>query len=497
MKKRSILSGVILGAAFSVFMAAPVFAKEMEIPAGIFVGDFELDGMTRETANQTIQDYIHSLSERAVTLNIEGKPVETTAGALGFTWSNPDAVEEAMSHVSGGNLIQQYMERMDLQKDPVHVSLETAVDGTSFSAFVEEQCQGMTAEPKNAEIARVNGAFQITPEVDGRAVDVETTRQTLEQVLSEQSVEPAVVDAAITIKEAAIKAEQLACIQDELGSFSTNFNSGNASRSGNLKVGASKINGAVIMPGETLSGYEYMHPFTTSNGYFTAAAYENGKVVDSVGGGVCQISTTLYQAALRAELDITQRQNHSMIVTYVQPSMDAAIAGTFKDLKITNNSSNPVYVEGGVHGRTLTFTIYGKETRPANRTLEFISETISTTDPGAPEERHDNSLPPGTRKQIQSAHTGMKSKLWKVVKIDGVEKERTLLSTDTYRASKAVVLVGPPLPAAPAETVPAETNPVPSEPQIVEGIQGGPGVVDALPPAETNPAVSPIVGPGV
>ena len=345
MKKRSILSGVILGAAFSVFMAAPVFAKEMEIPAGIFVGDFELDGMTRETANQTIQDYIHSLSERAVTLNIEGKPVETTAGALGFTWSNPDAVEEAMSHVSGGNLIQQYMERMDLQKDPVHVSLETAVDGTSFSAFVEEQCQGMTAEPKNAEIARVNGAFQITPEVDGRAVDVETTRQTLEQVLSEQSVEPAVVDAAITIKEAAIKAEQLACIQDELGSFSTNFNSGNASRSGNLKVGASKINGAVIMPGETLSGYEYMHPFTTSNGYFTAAAYENGKVVDSVGGGVCQISTTLYQAALRAELDITQRQNHSMIVTYVQPSMDAAIAGTFKDLKITNNSSNPVYVD--------------------------------------------------------------------------------------------------------------------------------------------------------
>ena len=119
------------------------------------------------------------------------------------------------------------------------------------------------------------------------------------------------------------------------------------SRSTNLTVGAAKINGHVLMPGEVLSGYECLQPFTTANGYKTAAAYENGQVVDGIGGGVCQIATTLYNAALESEDgEIVQRQeNHSMIVTYVPASRDAAIAGTYKDIKIKNNYSTPIYVE--------------------------------------------------------------------------------------------------------------------------------------------------------
>lgn len=217
------------------------------------------------------------------------------------------------------------------------------------------------------------------------------------------------------------------------------------------------------MPGETLSGYECMHPFTIENGYFTAAAYENGQVVDSVGGGVCQIATTLYDASLAAELEITQRQNHSMIVMYVKPSMDAAIAGTYKDIKITNNYSTPIYIEGTTAGKTLTFTIYGKETRPANRKVEYISETLSKTDPGEPQRKVDNSLKPGQTKQVQSAHIGYKSRLWKVVTVDGVEKERTILHTDTYNPSKAIVLVGPAAPAQPAVPAAGQTLVQPAE----------------------------------
>ena len=313
------------------------------------------------------------------------------------------------------------------------------------------------------------------------------------------------VTAVISEKDPDIMEEDLASISDVLGTFSTDFSSSGSSRSGNLSNGAAKINGHVLMPGETLSGYECMHPFTVANGYYTAAAYENGRVVDSIGGGVCQIATTLYNAALRAELEITQRQNHSMIVGYVKPSMDAAIAGTVKDIKITNNYSTPIYVEGYTANRKLVFTIYGKETRPANRSVEYVSETLSSFSAGAPTEQVDPSLAPGTRRQVQSAHRGVKSRLWKVVTVDGVETERTLLHTDTYNASKAIVLVGPPAAApAPAETtVPAETQaPVeqptqpasaPQEPVNVpkEGIHGGPGVSA---PAET-PAPAPAETP--
>ena len=100
-------------------------------------------------------------------------------------------------------------------------------------------------------------------------------------------------DAVITEQEPEITSEELASIQDVLGTCTTDFSSSGAARSTNLSVGAAKINGRVMMPGEVLSGYECLQPFTTSNGYKTAAAYENGKVVDSIGGGVCQIATTL------------------------------------------------------------------------------------------------------------------------------------------------------------------------------------------------------------
>lgn len=485
MKKCNLLSVLAAAAAAGILMVMPVYAKETAIPEGIFVGDFSLGGMTESEARQKIQDYVDSLAERKITLDVEGQSVEALAGELGFSWSNPDAVEEAAGHVVAGNLIEQYMGRKDLEKDPVHIPLETAVDPVQVDAFVQEKCAGLTAEPQNASMTRVDGKFQITPSAAGKAVDVEATSGELNKALDQQDTGDIRVTAVITTREPAVKEEDLETIQDVLGTFSTDFSSSGAARSKNLANGAGKINGHVLMPGETLSGYECMQPFTIENGYYTAAAYENGQVVDSIGGGVCQIATTLYNAALRAELEITQRQNHSMIVTYVKPSMDAAIAGTYKDIKITNNYSTPIYVEGGVSGRTLTFTVYGKETRPSNRKVEYVSETLSSIDPGAPTERPDNSLAPGTRKQVQSAHRGLKSRLWKVVTVDGVETERTVLHTDTYNASKAIILVGPakaaaapPVqaqqPAQPSETQPSQS--AETQPEKVEGVNGGPGV---------------------
>ncbi len=115
--------------------------------------------------------------------------------------------------------------------------------------------------------------------------------------------------------------------KDKIGSFSTQYNAGNISRSKNVANAARLINGTVIYPGETFSVHDAISPMTEDNGYYAAPSYSNGQVVDSIGGGVCQVSTTLYNAVLRAELKVVQRSPHSMVVTYVSPSMDAAIAG--------------------------------------------------------------------------------------------------------------------------------------------------------------------------
>ena len=429
MKKNVWIAGMTAILSAGLVWLAPVFTLADErIPDGVSVGAVSLSGLTEEEAEKQIESYVNEKLNQDITFVVNGTEAKSDAQTLGVAWDNQDEVAEAIQGTElKGNLVKRYMKKKDLEVNPVKIELDLSVDQDKVSSFVSEKCGSAVA-----------GAVDAT-------------------------------------------------IKDVLGTFSTSFATSGASRSTNLAVGAGKINGHVLMPGEVLSGYECMHPFTLENGYKTATAYENGKSVDSIGGGVCQISTTLYNASLYAELEIVQRQNHSMSVSYVKPSMDAAIAGTYKDLKVKNPYDTPIYIEGYTKGKTLTFTIYGKETRSSNRTLAFESETLSTT-PSPTQEIQDPSLPAGQRGKVESGHTGLKSKLYKCVYVGGQLQERTLLNSDTYNASKTVYRVGtgvaapaettPVAPAAPAETeaaAPAETAaPETQEPETAAPETAGP-----------------------
>lgn len=496
MKKNQSAAPAVLTAAFiSGLAAVPAWALPAKLPEGMQVEGQSLAGMTVEEAARKIEDYAAAMGSQTVILEVHGKTVSTTASALGFCLENTDEIREAMENYENGNLVKRYMMAADLQEEPLNLPMKTAVSEDALKNFVEENCRDVVLEPRNASIILENGAFQITPEVAGYSVNLEATAGLLQKAMAGGLKDVVIVHGVVEENSPWITAADLATIQDVLGTFSTDFSSSGPARSTNLSVGAAKINGRVLMPGETLSGYECLQPFTAANGYQAAAAYENGQVVDSIGGGVCQIATTLYNASLLAELQITQRQNHSMAVGYVKPSRDAAIAGTYKDIKVTNNYGTPIYVEGKTKGRTLTFTIYGKETRPPNRQISFLSETLSITDPGAPKEILNRSMAPGSRRQVQSAHKGMKSRLWKVVTVDGVEQERILLSTDTYNPSPAVVQVGPPQKTRPAPAAPSvpETEPAPS-PSPAPAL---PETSVSAPTATASPALLPSLAPDV
>ena len=234
--------------------------------------------------------------------------------------------------------------------------------------------------------------------------------------------------------------EELSRVKDVLGTFTTSYATSNGNRSQNISNGASLINGTVLYPGDSFSTYEVVSPFTRDNGYEMAGSYLNGQVVDSLGGGICQVSTTLYNAVLLSELEVVERSNHSMIVTYVDPSADAAIAGTYKDFKFKNNTDAPIYIEGATAGKQITFTIYGEETRPANRTIKYVSQTLSTTDPGAVIVA-DPGQPIGYR-VVSGAHRGVVAELYKHVYVDGVEESVTKVNKSSYNASPRTVVIG-------------------------------------------------------
>ena len=209
----------------------------------------------------------------------------------------------------------------------------------------------------------------------------------------------------------------------------------------NITNGTATLNGRVLYPGDSISVCNSMMPFTEENGYELAPSYANGTTVESFGGGICQVSTTLYLAVLRAELEVTERHNHSMIVGYVKPSMDAAIAEGSKDFQFRNNLDAPVYIEGYAAGGSLGFAIYGEEYRPENRSVTYESETLETIEPDT-ELTADPELGFGVTQMTQSPHTGYRAKLWKVVTEDGKKVSREEVNSSTYLMSPTKYKVG-------------------------------------------------------
>ena len=241
-------------------------------------------------------------------------------------------------------------------------------------------------------------------------------------------------------EEPKIKRADLEQIQDELSSYSTAAGSGG--RVTNLKRGAELLNGKVLMPGEELSVLEETLPYTEENGYVDGGAYENGEIVQSIAGGICQVSSTLYNAVLYAELEVTERSAHSMAVSYVQPSRDAAVAEGVKDFKFKNNYDAPILIEGYIDSeQNLYFAIYGKETRDPGHSVGFESETLERTE-YTKKYVEDSESPIGAMNETGSAINGSKARLWKIIYENEEEVSRDVINNSTYKASEKKIMVG-------------------------------------------------------
>jgi hypothetical protein len=226
------------------------------------------------------------------------------------------------------------------------------------------------------------------------------------------------------------------------------------------------------------------------NGYLEAGSYLDGQTVQTYGGGVCQVSTTLYNAVILAELEITERWAHSMTVDYVKPSMDAAISEGYKDLKFKNNTDAPIYIEGYTTGGKLTFAIYGKETRPEGRKISYVSEIVSKT--AAKKKFVASSDAVGVLSKTVSGHDAVKAKLWKVVTENGVEVSRVEVNSSNYQSSTAQYKVGTGTDNAQAKSVLTEAIKSQNEDTIRSAITRAKDIISAA----SQPAPQPQPTPG-
>lgn len=440
-----VIIAAVAAAAFATCTSFVSHADEGVILDGIYAGDIPLGSRTKEEAEADIEAYVQSLMDKSITLYaVDGAEASVTPREMDFKWSNRNIVEEAYDIGRTGNVVNRYKLKKDLKSSNMAFPLEFTVDDELVKNLLRERCSIYDVAAVDGSLALDdNGTFIVKGGTTGKALDIESSVSKLEHfVCSEWNGRDTSVELAVVETTPRGSNEEFGLVKDVLGTYNTSFSTSSAARSSNIRNGASLINGSIVFPGEEFSFYDHIKPFTFDNGYQIAAAYSSGQVVDSIGGGICQVSSTLYNSVLLSELTVTERRNHGMIVTYVDPARDATIAesaGT--DFRFVNSTDAPIYIDAYTTSeKRLYITIYGHETRPEDRKLSYESEVVSKTVPEDVVIKQDAGQPVGYV-STQSAHVGYKANLWKIVTENG-ETTKELVNTSTYNPAPKYVTVG-------------------------------------------------------
>ena len=214
----------------------------------------------------------------------------------------------------------------------------------------------------------------------------------------------------------------------------------NTSRSTNLQLAVDKINGTIIAPGKEFSYNKIVGERTIAAGYKEAKVYSNGQVVDGIGGGICQISSTLYDAVVFANLDVTERYNHQFLTSYVSAGRDATVAYGYKDLKFVNNRTYPIKIIASVNSGVAKIDIYGIK-EETEYDISFDVEVVSNI-PYDTEYKEDSSLAEGEEYVEQAGANGIIVNTYKVIKKNGVIISKELISKDTYNSMDRIIVKG-------------------------------------------------------
>lgn len=305
------------------------------------------------------------------------------------------------------------------------------------------------AEPKDINIDQIyeevhaeaqdayytTNPFKVYSEVTGIDFNLEEAKEILKEEKDEYVIPLIITKPTKTTKDIGTEA-----FPDKLSTCATRYDATNLTRTTNLQVAVNKINGVVVMPGETFSYNKTLGKRTAKAGYKDAAGYAGGKVVQMIGGGICQISSTLYDAVVYANLEIVERHNHAFLTSYLGAGKDATVVYGNLDFRFKNTRNYPVKIESYMQSGIVTVNIYG--IKEENEYEIEISTTILSYIPYEVIYENDSSLASGTEKVTQGGQKGCKSITYKILKQNGNEISRSVLSTDTYSAMNKYITRG-------------------------------------------------------
>ena len=431
---------------------------------------FALIGQKNIKVNMEINEDETNKTIDSIGSNIPGAVVEPdyyreedkliiTKGKEGLKIDTEKLIEKIKNNLKNINSNEEYIEIPVINKKPEEINIEKIHE----EIYKEVQDAYYTKEP-----------FTIHPEVEGVDFNVEEAKALLQEDKEQYEIPLTITKPKVTTSQIGSEA-----FPNLLATYSTRYDGGNIDRTTNLRIACQKINDKVILPGETFSYNKTLGERTAAAGYKNAKVYENGQVVDGIGGGICQISSTLYNSVLMSNMEIVERRNHQFVTSYTPAGRDATVVYGMTDFKFKNTRTYAVKIQASCSNGIATVSIYGiKEEN--EYTVSFSTKTISTI-PYSVQYVNDSTLANGTEKVKQVGANGMITETYIIKSLNGKVVSSKLLSKDTYNAMQRIILRGtkgstntngnnntstkPSTPTSPSEPTTPTTPATPSEPE--------------------------------
>ena len=438
-------------AAYAPFREMVRATERNTIAYGVTVDDTDIGGLTRAEALQRLQNTgMQPEANLRITLNIDGQVWYLTNEELPFARDLDEVLDMAYAVGRQGSrdtidsnmtpLEYRYAHRQYALENPIRLYTRSTYDRGRVRELAGIIEANIDREPQDAMVSAFDfnsRSFAFTDDVQGADLDADALAGKIISALDSGDYR-AVITMESEKRLPRVTKTALMSTFTLVSTYSTETTS-SANRNTNIDLAARAVMGTVVMPGETFSFNQATGQRTTEKGYLPAAAIAGGATVDEVGGGVCQVSSTLFNAAAMADLTILTRFPHTWPSTYVDKGRDATVNWPNLDFQFRNDKQTPVFIVSYYQNRRITVELYGAALEPGV-TIELQTRTVSETPP--PQEavyEMNPQLPPGTVQEKKKARTGYEVETYKVYMRNGVEIKRELLCNSTYKMIQQVI----------------------------------------------------------
>ncbi len=439
MKKKGQIAMLLVCGVFLVISIATeqVIQKGDFIFPKVILGDLAIGGMSKEEALFAIRKKAADYNQKELVLTGLGEEEAVSYAELGICLNAEKSYQEAWRYGRTGPWLERIQQRLQPRKISYVFDFEEKKAKDLFNQLAPLAAR--EAVPAHIWVDE-NGAIQKSNSINGQWLNVEANLQKLAYFpfAGEEKEFPLLIEEIVTYPSSEdIDRWQIDGI---ISSYETKFNVAQKDRSHNLTLAAQAIDNTLVQPGEEFSFNTVVGPRSSAKGYRNAMVISNDNFVEQLGGGICQVSSTLYNAALLGGFDITERSAHSLLITYVPPGLDATVSYGALDFKFLNNRELPILIHTKVKNGILQVSLYGQKRE--EKEYRFVHKVLRTISP-VTETITNPKLAAGKRMVKQKGSNGMEVAVFRQTIENGQVIEEERISTNIYHGNKTIIEVGP------------------------------------------------------